>query len=254
MFIDTHCHLDDESFAGRLLEILERARAAGVTRFIVPGVGPSCWDKVMAVAAGNDRIFAAPGVHPMRAMQFSEAALVRLEELAPDAVAIGEIGLDYSYDVPREVQQATFRAQLRLAVRLGLPVLIHCRRAFADLLTILGEEKVENAGGVMHAFSGSPEIATECLKLGLCIGVAGPLTFENAVRPLEVVRSVPLERLLLETDAPDLAPVPYRGGPNEPAFLVETACRVAKIKGVSLEEVARTTTATACHLFKLPRM
>jgi len=254
MFIDTHCHLDDESFAGRLLEILERARAAGVTRFIVPGVGPSCWDKVMAVAAGNDRIFAAPGVHPMRAMQFSEAALVRLEELAPDAVAIGEIGLDYSYDVPREVQQATFRAQLRLAVRLGLPVLIHCRRAFADLLTILGEEKVENAGGVMHAFSGSPEIATECLKLGLCIGVAGPLTFENAVRPLEVVRSVPLERLLLETDAPDLAPVPYRGSPNEPAFLVEIARKVAEIKGVSLEEVARTTTATAHHLFKLPRM
>jgi len=254
MFIDTHCHLDDDSLKGRLTEILERARAAGVTRFIVPGVGPTCWDTIMAVAAGNDSIFAAPGVHPMRAGELDDAALARLHDLAPKVVAIGEIGLDYSYDVPRELQQSTFRAQLRLAVRLGLPVLLHCRRAFADHLAILQEEHAVRVGGVMHAFSGSPEIAAECLKLGLFVGVGGSVTYENAVRPVAVVRSVPLEHLLLETDAPDLAPVPYRGSPNEPAFLVEIARKVAEIKGVSLEEVARTTTATAHHLFKLPRM
>jgi len=254
MFIDTHCHLDDDSFSGRLPEILELAWTAGVTRFIVPGVGPTCWDKVMVVAAGNDGVFAAPGVHPMRAGELDVPALAMLQKLAPKAVAIGEIGLDYSYDIPREVQQAAFRAQLRLAVRLRLPVLLHCRRAFHDLLVILREEEVARVGGVMHAFSGSPEIAVECVNLGLFIGVAGPVTYDNAVRPVEVVRRIPLEHLLLETDAPDLTPVPYRGCPNEPAFLLETARKVAEIKCVPLEEVARITTATACHLFNLPRM
>jgi TatD DNase family protein len=252
MFVDTHCHLDDASLVGRLPEVLARAEAVGVTRFIVPGVSPECWDDVMAVAARDARIFAAPGIHPMRAVQFGKDALDRLERLAADAVAIGEIGLDYSYaDVARDVQQAAFRAQLLLAVRRGLPVLLHCRRAFADLLVILREERVDTVGGVTHAFSGSPEIAAECVKLGLYIGVAGPVTYENAIRPVEVVKSVPLELLLLETDAPDLAPVPYRGSPNEPAYLLETATRVAEMKGVPLERIATVTTTSAERLFRL---
>jgi TatD DNase family protein len=189
----------------------------------------------------------------MRAGELDDTALAKLQDLAPKVVAIGEIGLDYGYDISREVQQRAFRAQLRLAVRSRLPVLLHCRRAFRDLLVILREEEVARVGGVMHAFSGSPEIALECLELGLCIGVAGPVTYENAVRPVEVVRRIPLGHLLLETDAPDLTPVPYRGCPNEPAFLVETALKVAEIKDVPLEEVARTTTANAERVFRLMR-
>ena len=249
MFIDTHCHLDDSSLAGRLPEILARAEAAGVTRFIVPGVGPACWDGILTLAGSNRRIFAAPGIHPLKAAACSDEALERLQLLADDAVAIGEIGLDYGHESPRGIQQQAFRAQLRLAVRAGLPVLIHCRRAFADLLRILREERVDLTGGVMHAFSGSPEIATECVKLGLAIGIAGPVTYDNAVRPVEVVRRIPLQHLLLETDAPDLAPVPYRGTGCEPAYLLETARKVAAIKGVSVEEVARVTTAHAERLF-----
>jgi TatD DNase family protein len=250
MFVDTHCHLDDASLIRRLPEVLARSVAAGVTRFIVPGVGPECWDDVMAVAGDRSGIFAAPGIHPMRAALFSEESLARLEQLCRDAVAVGEIGLDYGYEISREVQQQAFRAQLRLAVNRGLPVLIHCRRAFADTLGILREEEVRRVGGVMHAFSGSPEIAAECIRLGLFIGMAGPVTYDNAVRPVEVVKQIPLEHLLLETDAPDLTPVPHRGKPNEPAFMVETAQKIAEIKGVTLEEVAHVTTANAERLFR----
>lgn len=251
MFVDTHCHMDDSSFTGRLPEIIARADAAGVGRFIVPGVGPAGWDGIMTIAAKERRIFAAPGVHPLKGAECCDEALGRLELLTSDAVAIGEIGLDYSYPVPREVQQHAFRAQLGMAVSRGLPVILHCRRAFADLLRIFREERGNRVGGVMHAFSGSPETALECIRLGLVIGVAGPVTYANAVRPAEVVRRIPLDRILLETDAPDLAPFPYRGMLCEPAFLPETARKVAAVKGVTVEEVARVTTVTAERLFML---
>ncbi|GFE56629.1 TatD family hydrolase [Geobacter sp. AOG1] len=252
MFIDTHCHLDDSSLRDRLPDVLAAATVAGVGRFIVPGVEPKGWDDVMALAAGDPRILAAPGVHPLWADRCNDEALCRLETLCREAVAIGEIGLDYTCeDVPREVQQKTLRAQLRLAVTKGLPVLIHCRRAFQDLLLILREEGAERVGGVMHAFSGSVEIAEECIKLGFFISIAGTVTYDNAVRPLELVRRIPLDHLVLETDAPDMTPEPYRGRPNEPAFLVETAKKVAAIKGVSLEAVAAVTTANAERVFKL---
>ena len=251
MFVDTHCHLDDATLFRRLPEVLARAEAAGISRFIVPGVGPDCWDEVMAITRERRGVFAAPGIHPMRAMLFCEEQLTRLEQLCRDAVAVGEIGLDYSYEVSREVQQMAFRAQLRLAVKCRLPVLIHCRKAFADILQILREEEVWHVSGVMHAFSGSPEIARECVNLGLFIGIAGPVTYHNAVRPIEVVKRTPLENLLLETDAPDLTPVPYRGKPNEPAFMLETAKKIAELKGIALQEVARFTTAAAERLFRL---
>ncbi len=253
MFVDTHCHLNVPSLILQLPELLQRAQAAGVTRFVLPGVAPSCWDDLVAVAGRDSRIFAAPGIHPLMAMGFNEETVAKLERLACHAVAIGEIGLDYSDDtVPRLIQQTAFRLQLRLALRCGLPVILHCRRAFADLLQILREENVAKVGGVMHAFSGSPETAQECIRLGLHIGVAGPVTYPNAVRPLEVVRRIPLEHLLLESDAPDLTPVPHRGSLNEPAFLLETARRMAAIKGISLEQIAAVTTTNARQLFGLP--
>jgi TatD DNase family protein len=254
MFVDTHCHLDADALCDRGPLMLQRAEAAGVTRFIVPGVAPSCWDKIMALAAHDSRVFAAPGIHPMAALECTEEAIDRLEAMARHAVAIGEIGLDYSYtQVPRQIQQTVFRVQIRLAVRLGLPVIIHCRRAFADLLFILRQEQVSSVGGVMHAFSGSLESAAECIKLGLRIGIAGPVTYATALRPVEVVRRIPLEQLLLETDAPDLAPVPHRGTICEPAFLLDTARRVAFVKDVSLDQVATVTTATAQQMFGFDR-
>jgi TatD DNase family protein len=252
MFIDTHCHLDAPSCSARLPELLDRARRAGVGQFIVPGVGPDGWHGIALLAAREDGVFPAYGLHPMLAGLYREELLAELARYAETAVAIGEIGLDYLLEgVSREKQVTAFRAQLRLAVAAGRPVLIHCRHAFRDLLQILREEQVARVGGVMHAFSGSPDVARECIGLGLAISVAGPVTYRNAVRPVEVVRSVPLDHLLLETDAPDLTPEPFRGEPNEPAYLRETAKKVAQVKGVSLAEVEQVTTRNAERLFRL---
>lgn len=251
MFVDTHCHLDAPSLAVRLPELLARADLAGVGTYVVPGVDPAGWQGISELARRWPGVYAAPGLHPLRADLYHPGLPEQLESFLAGAVAIGEIGLDYTRtDVPREAQLAAFRGQLQVAVTAGLPVLIHCRRAFQDLLQVLREEGVERVGGVMHAFSGSPEVAAGCIRLGLLIGVAGTVTYRNAVRPLAVVRGVPLDHLLLETDAPDMTPVPHRGHPNEPAFIVETARRVAEIKGVSLAEVARATTRNAERLFK----
>jgi TatD DNase family protein len=252
MLIDTHCHLDDSSIFSRLPEVLAAASAAGVVKFIVPGVSPDGWEDIARLAEGNKGVYAACGLHPMHADRFEETLVERLRPFAVRGVAIGEIGLDYLVTtVTREQQQAAFRAQLRLALEMQLPVLIHCRRAFQDLLAILREEHVEQIGGVMHAFSGSPEVARECIGMGLFIAVAGPVTYRNAVRPLEIARHIPLDHLVLETDAPDMTPEPHRGVPNEPAFMIETARKVAEIKGVSVEEVARVTTENAELLFRI---
>jgi TatD DNase family protein len=252
MLIDTHCHLDDPTLLSRLPEVLAAGKAAGVEKYIVPGVAPERWGVIAGLADAHDGVYPACGLHPMRADRFDETLLERLRPFARRGVAIGEIGLDYLVTgVPRERQQAAFRAQLRLAVEMDLPVLIHCRRAFRDLLGILGEEPAGRTVGVMHAFSGSPEIARECINLGFLISIAGTLTYSNAVRPLEIVRQIPLEFLVLETDAPDMTPEPYRGRANESAFIVGIARKVAEIKGVSLAEVERVTTENAERLFRI---
>jgi TatD DNase family protein len=250
MLVDTHCHLDVPPLISRLPAVLAAAREAGVATCLIPGVSPDGWADIASLAAEYDGVYPAFGLHPMLAECYDDSILERLRTYAGEAVAIGEIGVDYMVDVARVKQQTAFRAQLQLAVEAGLPVMIHCRRAFQDLMAILREEGVQRIGGVMHAFSGSPETARECIGLGMYISVAGTVTYHNAVKPLEVVRSVPLERLLLETDAPDMTPEPYRGKPNEPAFLVETARKVAEIKGITVEELARVTTANAERLFR----
>lgn len=252
MLIDTHCHLDDPILQARLPEILASARKAGVGKFLVPGVAPEGWEGIACLAEEEEGVHPAFGLHPMLAGRYDDPLLERLRSFVGQAVAIGEIGLDYlAGEAPREKQQAAFRAQLRLAVETGLPVMIHCRRAFRDLLAIFREERGERVGGVMHAFSGSTETARECVALGMYISVAGTVTYRNAVRPLEIVRGIPLEHLLLETDAPDMTPEPHRGKGNEPAFVVETARKVAEIKGVTVEDVARMTTANAERLFRI---
>jgi TatD DNase family protein len=252
MFVDSHCHLDDPALLVRLSEVLAAGREAGVEKYLVPGVSPDGWDGIARLAEEHTGVYPAFGLHPMRAGCYDASLLTRLRSFSDRAVAIGEIGLDYLItDPPRDVQKVAFRAQLRLAVTAGRPVILHCRRAFQDLLTIFREEDGPRIGGVMHAFSGSPEVAGECVRLGLFIGVAGTVTYRNAVRPPAVVRSIPLKHLLLETDAPDLTPEPYRGRANEPAFLAAIAGKVAEMKGVSPAEVARVTTANAERLFKL---
>jgi TatD DNase family protein len=253
MFFDSHCHLDHPLLSSDLPKLIAAAKSAGVSRFLVPGVDPAGWPGIAALASRFPEIYPAFGVHPMHADLFTPETASQLLAMAPLAAAIGEIGLDYALgDPPRETQRYAFRAQVRLAVQARLPVLIHCRKAFQDLLGILTEEGVERVGGVMHAFSGSPEMARDCVRLGLHISLAGTVTYRNAVRPLAVAAAVPLERLLLETDAPDLAPEPHRDGVNLPEFLLETAARVAQLRGIGLEELARATTGNALRLFGPP--
>jgi len=188
----------------------------------------------------------------MHADRWNAAAGEHLQRLVPEIVAVGEIGLDYLEGMPsRELQQAVFREQLRIAEKAGLPVIIHCRKAFADLLRILGEVRLPEQGGVMHAFSGSVEIARECIGRGFKIGVAGPVTWKNAVKPVKVVQEISLQHLLLETDSPDISPEPHRGEVNEPAYLVDIARKIAEIKGISVEEVANVTTENAKNVFPL---
>ncbi len=253
MFIDTHCHLDDPSLCERLPEVLATARSAGIDRFVVPGVAPDSWEKIAALASGAEgTIFPAFGLHPMHAVIYGEEVLAKLARHAEKAVAIGEIGLDYMLgEVPREAQLRAFQGQLQLAVEMHLPVLIHCRRAFQDLLRIMREEHVERVGGIMHAFSGSLETARECIGLGFAISLAGPVTYRNAVKPLELAAGIPLDHLVLETDAPDMPPEPFRGMPNEPAFLLETAKKVAGIREIDLDELAAITTRNAERFLKI---
>ena len=256
MFFDSHCHLDHPLLLPRLSRLLAEAQAAGVTGFLVPGVTPAGWQGIAELCHSFPRLLPAFGVHPWHAELLTPATLTQLRSLSRFAAAIGEIGLDYAVDSPgRELQRQAFREQLQLAAEAGLPVLIHCRRAFGDLLAILKEPRVAPVQGVMHAFSGSPESARDCLDLGLHLSLAGSVTYANARRPTQVAALVPLERLLLETDAPDLAPEPHRGDTNLPAHLLATARKVAQIRGITLEQLAEATTHNARRLFRLgPRL
>jgi len=237
--IDSHCHLDLEPLFPRLATIVSDAQQAGVAQFVVPGVHPAGWDRLAALASQHAGIFPAFGIHPMHAESADDAHLARLAALAPSGVAIGEIGLDPSYSTTLECQERAFRAQLRLALSLGLPVLIHCRQAFQRTLQILHEEGARQVGGIMHAFSGSPEMAREFIRLGFAISISGMLTRAHSVRLPRLVRELPLEALVLETDAPDMTPQRYIGQPNQPAYLVETLHALARIKGGDARVVAR---------------
>jgi len=230
--IDTHCHLDLEPLYQRLAAVVCDAHLAGVTHFVVPGVHPDGWERMACLAREHESIFPAFGIHPMHADLADDSSLARLAALSSGGVAIGEIGLDPSYTVAMGCQERAFREQLRLAVSLGLPVLIHCRRAFQRTLRILQEEGARHVGGIIHAFSGSTETAREFIRLGFAISISGMVTRENSVRLPRVVRELPLEALVLETDAPDLPPQRYKGQSNQPAYLMDTLHAVARIKGV----------------------
>jgi TatD DNase family protein len=230
---------------------MEEANIAGVTGFVIPGVHPNGWPGISVLAAENRQIFPAYGIHPMHADTATDQVFANLSAFSIKGIAIGETGLDPAYPVPLDLQEQVFRAQLRMAVQLGLPLLIHCRQAFQRVLKVIREEAAQQVGGIMHAYSGSVEMAPDFIRLGFAISISGTVTWHNAVKPLRVVRELPLEHLVLETDAPDMAPQHYRGTFNRPAWIAETAQRVAEIRGVAIEEVARVTTGNARRVLHL---
>ena len=252
MLFDTHVHLNAEQFEEDLTEVITRAQEAGVSNMIVVGFDRPTITKAMELVETYDFLYAAVGWHPVDAIDMTDADLEWIESLAahPKVVAIGEMGLDYYWDKsPKEIQMEVFRKQIRLARRVKLPIIIHNREATADIITILREEEASLIGGIMHCFSGSVETAKECLEMNFYISLGGPVTFKNAKKPKEVAAEVPLDRLLIETDCPYLAPHPFRGKRNEPAYVKLVAEQIASIKQVSVEEVAHITTENAKKLF-----
>jgi TatD DNase family protein len=249
--IDSHCHLDLEPLRSDLPHLLQEAAEAGVQGFVVPGVHPDGWADMSVLATGNPAIMPAYGIHPMHAGGVDAAILERLCTLSAHGVAIGETGLDPAYPVPMEQQERAFREQIRVALSCDLPLLIHCRKAFQQTLNIMREEHADRVGGIMHAFSGSVEMARDFIRLGFAISISGTVTWHNAVKPLRLATQLPLEHLVLETDAPDMTPEPYRGVFNHPAWITATAQRVAEAKGIFVEEVAGVTTGNVRRVLRL---
>ena len=250
--IDTHCHLEMDAFDGDRDDVIKRAQEAGLEAIITIGSDFDGNRGGVALAEKYDFIFAAVGMHPHDAKDLTQSAFdqIKIWSTHRKVVAIGEIGLDYHYDhSPREIQRYAFRQQLDYAKETGLPVCIHSREAKEDTLRILNESGVKQ--GVMHCFSGDRDMAEVVLAMGFHISIAGPVTFKKSSQLREVAKIIPDERLLVETDAPYLAPEPYRGKRNEPAFVVHTARLLAELRGVSPEDIDRITTTNAKRLFKI---
>jgi TatD DNase family protein len=256
VFIDSHAHIDGEEFDADRDEVVTRAREAGVRAILNVGTGDphgGNFERAVAVAEKYEGVYAAVGVHPHDAKLYDETAERLIVEFVRGGrvVAVGEIGLDYHYDYsPREVQREVFARQLRLAREEGLPVIIHSREADEETLEILrAEYEGAERGGVMHCFGGGPALAEGALALGFYISFAGNVTFKKADALREVALTVPLNRLLVETDCPYLAPVPHRGRRNEPAYVAATARFLAELRGVSPEELGHTTSENFSRLF-----
>lgn len=253
-FIDTHVHLNADQYDEDLQQVIQRALDAKVEKMVVIGFDRKTIERAMILAAEYEFIYAVIGWHPVDAIDCTEEDLLWIEELAkhPKVVGIGETGLDYYWDKsPKEIQQFWFRKQIKLAQKLNLPIIIHNRDATADVVRILQEENAASVGGIMHCFGGSVETARQCIDMNFMISLGGPVTFKNARQPKEVATEIPLEYLLIETDAPYLAPHPYRGKRNEPAFVTLVAEEIARLKELSIEEVAQKTTENAIRFFKL---
>jgi TatD DNase family protein len=252
VLVDSHCHLDYAPMIDDVSGTLARARTAGVGTLLTIGTKLRDFDRVRAIAENNDNVFCSVGIHPHEAAS-EPADTRRLVELSrhPKVVGIGECGLDYYYDKsPRDRQAENFRAHIRAASETGLPLIVHTRDADDDMAATLTEAKAAGPlTGVLHCFTSSQALATTALGLGFYISISGIVTFKNAEALREVVRSVPLDRLLVETDSPFLAPVPMRGKPCEPAYVAHTAAKVAELKGVGADELARVTTANFFTLF-----
>ena len=255
MFIDTHCHLYDEKLKDRTQEIVLSAREAGVEKLLVAGCDiPTCREAIR-LAEEYEEVYACVGFYPENANEFGEEQEKELRKMLEHekVVAVGEIGLDYSYkDVSKQKQKEVLLRQLMIANELKKPVVLHGRDAYGDLVDFLKEnKKLIGNGGTFHCYTGSYELAKEIVKLGFFISVGGVSTFQNAVNVKEMLQKADLENLLLETDSPYLAPVPMRGKVNEPKYIPYIAENLAKLKNISVEEIAEKTTKNAKGLFKI---
>ena len=251
---DTHCHLDDEKFDPDREEAYRRMLAADVTRCVCVGSDLMSSERCVALAQSHAGVYAAVGVHPHEAKDAPPDYRDQLEALLKEerVVALGEIGLDYYYDLsPREVQRRVMAQQVELAVRLDVPAIFHIRDAQGEMVDFFRAQK-RLPSGIIHCFSGSPEIAREYVKMGFYISFAGPLTFKKAPHLQQAAMEVPADRLLVETDSPYLAPEPVRGRRNEPANVVLTLQKLAELRGVTAEEMAEVTWQNACRVYRLP--
>lgn len=252
MLFDSHAHLDSSRFDDDREQIIKNARENGVSYIMNPGANLETSVDAVKLASEHEMIYAAVGVHPHDVKDMDEMTLMLLKGLTKKekVMAIGEIGLDYYYDhSPRDLQQEWFRRQIQLAKEVSLPIIIHDRDANDDVMRILKEEKAFDTGVVLHCFSGSAELARQYVNLGAYISIAGPVTFKNARKTVEVVEKTPLQYLFVETDSPYLTPVPYRGKRNEMAYVRYVAEKIAEIKGISFDEVAYQTTENAKKFF-----
>ncbi len=259
MLIDSHCHLNFNAFDDDRAEVLARAAEAGVVALINPATNLGDSRQIVTMSEQIPNLFATVGIHPNDAGGVDEATLEHLHQLAQHrrVVAIGEIGLDYYWDsAPRPVQQQVFEQQLALAKAVGKPVIIHQRDAVADTMAILRRWAAtgDQPGLVLHSFSGDLAMAKEALALGFYIGISGPITFKNARDLPEIVAAVPLNRLLVETDAPFLSPHPFRGKRNEPARVKLIAEKIAGLRGLPFAELSQQLTANTVKLFNLPEL
>ena len=253
MLVDSHCHLEFPDFAADQDGVIGRARAAGIGHFLTICTRVRRFDEILRVAEANDDVSCSLGTHPHSAEEETDVTTDELVRLAqhPKVVAIGETGLDYYYDnSPRDLQQEAFRRHLRAAIALDLPVIVHTRDADGDTARILREEgQGTGLKGVIHCFSSSPQLAADALDLGFYISFSGILTFKKAEELRETARSVPADKMLVETDAPFLAPIPMRGKRNEPAFVIHTAKVLGEIHGLDAEALADRTTRNFFTLF-----
>lgn len=258
MYIDSHAHIEGSEFDADREAVIQRALDAGVEIIVCVGDGEVAADSHAAafrIAEQYPFIYTTVGVHPHEARLLDDNLYAQLMDLSQHSkvIAWGEIGLDYHYDnSPRDVQREAFRKQLRMARERGLPISIHTREAEADTLAILEEEwKDSGLGGVIHCFTGTRSFAEVAIELGFCISFSGVVTFKNAKDLRETARVLPIERILIETDSPFLAPVPYRGRRNEPAYVVETARAIAELRGLDAEALGQTTSENFNRLFEL---
>ncbi len=254
--IDTHCHLDMEAYQGSLVDVLDIAYAAGIHSIVTIGIDVASSQKAIRLAEKYRMVKATVGVHPHDVGKINSFDLDEIQTLIEQhrqsIVGYGEIGLDYvkKYSKP-DIQRHFFKIQLEIARQHELPVIIHDREAHEDILRILKDFSPFPKGGIMHCFSGNMDYARKILDLGFFISIPGIVTFKNALDLREVASKIPLESILLETDGPFLAPVPYRGKRNEPAYLLYTALEVANLRNISLAEIAKATTENACRLFNM---
>lgn len=254
MLFDSHTHINDEKFDVDQEEIILAAFNSGVNLMMLPGADLESSMSAVEIAKKYEMVYAAVGVHPHDAESMDDLTLDMIRALSKNSKvkAIGEIGLDYHYDFsPREIQKKWFRAQLILAKQLGLPVIIHDREAHQDVFDMLDEVDAYETGVIMHCFSGSVELAQEYLKRGAYISIAGPVTFKNARKSQEVAMIVPMDRLLIETDAPYLTPTPFRGKRNEPKHVRLVAQKIAEIRGFDFDYVANKTYENAKRIFQI---